>query len=589
MKYSDIFVENLLKIGFNTVFYVPGGNIMHLLESCRTRLRCIPVIHEVSSVIAAEYFNETSDHKALALVTAGPGLTNAVTGIAGAWLESRELLIVGGQVKSTDLKRDSGVRQNGIQELDGVALVGSICKSALRIDHAYPISQLMGIIQDSRLERPGPLFLEFCLDVQGSEVSELLNPETRNLTSPPKKIDLDSSLFKVRELLKKAARPIFLMGGGISRDLAPKYVSLLEHFNMPIMTTWNGADRIPYDHPLYSGRPNTWGQRSANIILQQSDLLIAVGTRLGVQQIGFNWEAFLPLGTVIHVDIDATELNKNTLQSSTKLNISSYTFLNILEEALHGAPRDFSEWLEFIQIVKKECPNVDPANSSHEGYWNPFKFIEELSNIVEMDAIIVPCSSGGAFTTTMQSFKQKRKQKIVTNKGLASMGYGLAGAIGSSIGNSQKQVILIEGDGGFSQNLQEIGTLVQTQARVKLFLYVNDGYASIRMNQKNYFGGNYMGCDTKTGLGIPNWELLFKAYGLETKVLSPSEGFGPKVLEELRSQKPSVFLVPIHPEQTYWPKVSSRVLEDGTMESNPIHLMYPPLDQEVAKKVFRYL
>jgi acetolactate synthase-1/2/3 large subunit len=220
---------------------------------------------------------------------------------------------------------------------------------------------------------------------------------------------------------------------------------------------------------------------------------------------------------------------------------------------------------------------------------NPFDFVEQLSSQLNDVDVIIPCSSGGAFTTMMQAFNQKYGQKIVTNKALASMGYGLSGAIGASFANPDSKVILVEGDGGFSQNLQELGTVSINKLPIKIFIYSNGGYASIRMTQANYFDSEYVGCDESTGLGMPNWPMLFSAFSINTVVLDPEDILSEDVLKKLNDSEPYAFIVPVDPEQTYFPKITSTVLPDGKMQSNPLHLMTPELSAELASKVFKYL
>lgn len=589
MKYSDSFVDLLVESGYTTVFYVAGGNIMHLLNSCRTRLKCIPVVHEVSAVIAAEYFNETSDERAFALVTAGPGLTNCVTGIAGAWLESRGVLIVGGQVKSTDLIGSSGLRQNGIQELNGVEIVRSICKSVIRFDQVLPKTEILDCLNLIFSGRPGPVFMEFCLDIQAAEFSQM-----QLECIPSKGMDkpsFDSAyLSKVlQKRLGEAERPVVLLGGGVSRELAPDFLVALENLGIPVMTTWNGADRIPADHPLYFGRPNTWGQRSSNIILQQSDLLIAVGTRLGLQQTGFNWQEFLANGVVIQVDIDDRELEKAHPNVDLGIHADVGDFLSVLTSIENSSAERYQSWLDFAREVRALCPLSESINSIHADSINPYDFVLSLSRMCPEDAVVIPCSSGGAFTTMMQTFEHKMGQKIVTNKGLASMGYGLAGAIGAAKANLNKSVILVEGDGGFSQNLQELGTATSNRLAIKIFIYSNEGYASIRMTQRNYFDGAYMGCDTSTGLGLPNWEYIARAYAVDYKVLTLEYMATEAFSAELHDDLCRIYMLPIHPEQTYYPKISSSLGENGQMLSDPLHLMTPQLSEEISKQVFRYI
>jgi len=587
--YADQFCDWLSDQGYTHCFFVAGGNIMHLLNSARSRFTCIPVVHEVAAGIAVEYFNETSpDSKAFALVTAGPGVTNVVSAIAGAWLESRELLVVAGQVKSSDLASPQ-LRQRGIQELNGVALVESITKQTLHIQRPMAESRILEICNVSREGRPGPVFIEFCLDAQGAPSDLALN----DVESTPSKIvsiPTEDEISKIESLISKSLRPILLIGGGASREKMAQVLPHLESLNIPIMTTWNALDRIDASHPLYWGRPNTWGQRSANVLLQQSDLIIAAGTRLSIQQTGFNWSGFAPLATIVHVDLDMSELAKGHPDIDLAICADAYEVLSrIHADDVDGPDSRWSEWMLFGLTVRKLLPNNERVNSRKPGYINPYDFVEEISTVLDGEDVVIPCSSGGAFTTVMQAYRQKYGQKVVTNKGLASMGYGLSGAIGASYANPGKRVVLIEGDGGFAQNIQEIGTVVAGRLPIKIFIYDNSGYASIRMTQANYFGGEYVGCDRETGLGLPHWESLFASYGIETHSVDPSNPFTASVLASMKNNEPAAFILPIDPEQTYFPKITSRVLANGSMESNPLHLMTPELSADVTKTVFRYL
>jgi len=585
--YADQFCDWLVEAGYTHCFFVSGGNIMHLLNSARKRFTCIPVVHEVAAGIATEYFNETSSHeRAFAMVTAGPGITNIVSAIAGAWLESRELLVVAGQVKSTDLA-SSRIRQRGIQEVGGIAIVSSITKSAIQIKKPLRKSEVIAFCEESRIGRAGPVFLEFCLDAQGSTSDNDLNDSVLN----HRVSDVTASKAQIAELnllISSSHRPIILLGGGVPRNAMSKLLPHLEAVGVPIMTTWNGLDRIDSDHPLYWGRPNTWGQRSSNILLQQSDLVIAVGTRLGLQQTGFNWREFASLAKVVQVDIDEAELTKGHPHVDLPICADACAVLEAIQKDV--APDDrWGEWKEFGQDVLTLLPHNEPVNSHHPRYLSPYDFVERLSEILTNDDIVIPCSSGGAFTTMMQAFQQKLGQIVVTDKGLASMGYGLSGAIGASYANPGKRTILIEGDGGFAQNIQEVGTVAVGNLPLKIFIYDDGGYASIRMTQSNYFNGEYVGCDRETGLGLPNWLPFFASYGVRAHTLDTKNAFSNEVLAMLNDDFPAAFIVPIDPEQTYFPKIASKVMPDGMMQSNPLHLMSPELSEEVARRVFKYL
>lgn len=584
MKYSDQIAEWLIKLGYTHCFYVGGGNIMHLIESLSKKLTCVPVIHEVAAGIAAEYFNETSEgSKAMALVTAGPGLTNIVTAIAGAYLESRELLVIGGQVKTADLARGK-LRQRGIQEIDGVSIASPITVNSVLVDEPIDFVKFKSLVMHDGLHRPGPVFLEIPIDIQARVVDFSLPAIIAQDVSLPKVSSDDVAAIASR--INKAQRPAILLGGGVSRTTAKRLKEKLSKLTIPLLTTWNAADRLSSDQINYMGRPNTWGQRSANLIMQQSDLLIAIGTRLGMQQTGFNWQNFIPKGEVVQVDIDDSELHKGHPIVDTRLHGDANKFL---EDLLSQKIDDHPDWLNYTRDIRNEIPLVENVNKTAKGYLSPYHFAQKLSKVCEDHDVVIPCSSGGAFTIMMQTFEQKGEQKIVTNKGLASMGYGLSGAIGAAIANPASRTILVEGDGGFSQNLQEIGTAAINQLNLKIFIFDDSGYASIRATQRNYFGGSYVGCDRSTGLGLPNWEKLFAAW--DVPVIRVDENFtnDENFKRMFDEEGVSAFIVPVDPEQTYFPKITSRITTNGSMESNPLHLMTPDLPESQYSKVAKYL
>jgi len=587
MKYSDLIADWLVDLGYTHCFSVGGGNIMHLTESLSRKMQMVAVVNEVAAGIAAEYFNETSDNgKAFALVTAGPGLTNIVTAMAGAFLESRELLVIGGQAKTADLARGL-LRQRGIQEIDGVSIVKPITVCSKLIDDVLTADDFAGLVMVGRAGRKGPVFLEIPLDIQARQV------EPTSISH--KIIDISSNAILrvphalVEQLATKfneASRPVILLGGGVSREAAKELRSQLASLGCPVMTTWNGADRMAADEFNYLGRPNTWGQRSSNMVLQQADFALIIGSRLGLQQTGFNWQQFVPKGFVVQIDLDKAELEKGHPKVDMPILGDANQFLtDFLNEKLTPKP----DWLHYAKEIRKAIPLSEEVNKPREEYVSPFDLVKKLSTLCNPTDVIVPCSSGSAFTSMMQVFEQKSGQTIVTNKGLASMGYGLSGAIGASFANPDKRVVLVEGDGGFSQNLQEIGTVAINNLNVKMFVLDDSGYASIRMTQKNYFGGRYVGCDRETGLGLPIWDKLFQAWGIQVMRLQPGYESMPEFLAAFSSGDPYAFIVSVDPEQTYFPKISSRVTESGAMESNPLHLMTPELTAEETALHLKYL
>ena len=590
-KYAEFLIDWLCEDGYTHCFFVAGGNIMHLLDAARGQLKCIPFVHEVAAGIATEYFNESDrDGRAFALVTAGPGLTNITTAVAGAYLESRELLIIGGQVKSTDLA-GSKLRQRGIQEVDGVALVAPIAVAAVRIEKPIPRNEFVEIVNRGTDRRPGPVFIEVCLDAQGAPVSsdEMIfddNPKSNQSYLLSTVGVVKKVIPTVDDLMRNAERPVWLIGGGVNRSTTQLLPTSLGSLGVPVMTTWNGADRIGADEEFYFGRPNTWGQRYANIILQQSDLIVAFGTRLGVQQTGFNWQGFAPKAQIVQFDIDPCELEKG--HPAVDFGITGDANYALQELAKHSYS-EYSDWVSFCRLVKELLPLSEETNTTRDGYVSPYDFYLALSDLATPTDIVIPCSSGGANAVAMQSFLQKSGQIVITDKGLASMGYGLSGAIGAALAHPHRRVLAIEGDGGFCQNLQELATVSVNALNLKMFVMSNEGYASIRMTQKNHMGGHYLGCDIETGLGFPDWEQLFGAYGIPILNLGPDWETSREVLAALSQPGPLGLILNVDPEQTYFPKITSMVTSDGGMVSQPLHLMTPDLPPEIAKQVFKFI
>ena len=589
VKYSDYFMEALSNLGYKKCFYLGGGNSMHLLESASRYFDCIPVVHEVTAAIAAEYYNTENrkEDKAFALVTAGPGMTNLVTGIAGAWLDSRELLIIGGQAKSANLARGK-VRQIGHQEVNGKAIAEPISKVSERIESPISARKIGELVANSWSGRKGPVFIEVCLDASAQEI-ELDDYESHEKTSDFVTKGLLSEISnQVREKIASCKRPLLLLGGGVDLDTAHKFMSAAKKWKLPIACTWTGADRSNFDYEYFAGRPNTYGMRWANIFQQQSDLLIAVGTSLGYQQTGFNTESFMPVGEIIHVDIECGELEKSNPKPRFTLHMDSSRFLDCLEALLTELHPQWDEWVDFLDEIKKRIPTFEDCQRVVSPRISPQEVITRVSQLANNSDSIVAASSGGTFTATMQNYVTRGNQRLIGNKGLASMGYGLGGAIGIALARPFSRTILFEGDGGFAQNMQDLGTVKALQLNLKIFITSNNGYASIRTSQKNYFNGHYLGCDRNTGLVLPDWERIGQAFQLDTLEIDPESIRSPKFLEYFNNIEPVIFVVSSDPEQMYLPKIFSKVDSRGQMQSTPLHDMHPPLEDEFSD-LFRYL
>lgn len=587
IKYSDYFCEVLKKLGYTHCFTVQGGNIMHLINSANNYFKLIPVLHEVTAIIASEYFNHINhNNKSFALVTTGPGLTNSITGIAGSFLESRENLIVGGQVKTQDLSSKK-LRQLGIQELKGTKIVETITKKSVGLYKTYSANQLEDIVLTSRDKRKGPVFLEIPIDIQSKNIYFNQKYKIPKLDHNKKRIRVKKKyLVKVNELFNKSERPGILIGSGCSKINKNKITIAMKNNKIPFFFSWNAADLSNGNTPNNFGRPNTFGQRYSNILIQQCDLLISFGARLGLQQTGFNYKNFIKNGKIVQIDIDRNELNKKNPKKFLKINGDAIQYF---ENLILKKKYQRKNWLNFCLKVKKILPiNEKNNNRCRKGYISPYDFYEIISKKITKKTNVIPCSSGGSFTSFYQSFIQKNNQNIVSNKSLASMGYGLAGSIGAAFSN-KLPTILFEGDGGFSQNFQDLGTARINNLNLKIFIFNDEGYASIRSTQGNYFNGKYVGCDKKSGLYFPDWKKLFKVYNIPCYKININFIKTRFFSSLLNSKKLIAFIVPIDPRQNYYPKISSKIDTKVGMISNPIHKMSPPLDLNIENATMKYI
>ncbi len=495
------------------------------------------------------------------------------------------MLVIGGQAKSSEVGRGK-YRQLGFQEIDGESLCKSITKFSKRIEERMSKTDLFEAALESWSGRKGPVFLEICLDVSTQPGDMALEANfiktTATLVSP---MTTELQLI-IRELLS-AERPIILIGGGVHRSTS---LQAFIDLGIPIATTYNGTDRIGCDYEYYAGRPNWYGSRWANILIQQSDLILAFGTRLGIAQVGYNWQEFAPKAKIVQIDIDEIELNKGFPRLFSAIRADANDTILRTSKLLRTAKLEIQEWQEFTKHVRAGLSGPEATNTVNPPFLEAMNFVKSVVDLSSEEDLLIPCSSGAAaYEGAMRVLMNKTGQIVITSHALASMGYGLSGAIGASLAHLQARTILFEGDGGFAQNLQELGTLRANKLNLKIFLMDNQGYQSIRGNQKNAFDSHYVGCDRDTGLFLPDWQLIAESFEIASMELN-SETFQSSEFNSLfDGNGPALFVVKIDPNQTYWPRLLSRKLENGQIVSNPLHLMEPPLVIEIQEKYIKYL
>ncbi len=593
-KYADVLGDWLVAMGYTHCFMVAGGGCMHLIDGFRSRFKCIPVVHEVSAGIAAEHFNECRcGGRAFAMVTTGPGLTNIVSSVAACWAERRELLVIAGQVKSTDLL-DPPLRQRGMQEVDGTAIMTPIAVNATCLRRPISRRRFNALVQSAWGPHPGPVVIEVCLDVQAAPVDRAAlegagefeaNEGIAEVTPAD---DPEGVARSLAEALGSARRPLLLLGGLLTRDTAWEGLATLERIGLPTATTTSAIDRIPSSSPVHAGRPSSWGgQRSANLLVAQADVIVAIGAQLDLQQTGFNWLEYAPAARLFQVYPCAVELAKGHPRLAAGFVASPDEVFRALLRSLEWSDPD--RWGDYVRRVRFLVPTLEPANEINLEGPSTFRFLRELSRATRPDDVIAISSSGCGFTGGLQVFELAGGQYATTSAAMASMGWGLATAVGAAFARPGHRVVLAEGDGSFSQNLQELATIRRHALPVKMFLIDNGGYASIRATQRKFFQGAYVGCDEATGLGFPDWIALFHAYGIPAEKLAASDMVAERIAALMDRPGPAAWVVEVDPNQPNFPAVTSRILPDGSMESNPISRQQPALPPEIEAEVTRYL
>jgi len=589
MRVADYILEAIAQQGVKEMFFLPGGGAMHLNNALfkNKNIRAISMLHEQGAAIAAEGYARTSGLFGACMVTSGPGATNAITGLAGAWFESTPVIVVSGQVKRTDLKGDSGLRQLGTQELDIVAMVSSITKHAVCLtDPARVRYELEKALYVMRRGRPGPVWLDVPLDVQATEIDPHMqigfHPNERAFyIEAPVAAQINAAVEQVANLLMRAQRPVLLVGNGVHcAGAEAELLRLVDQLHIPTQTTWIGADLLEYTHPLYFGRPGTVAGRSANFTIQNADLVIAIGCRMDFSITGFNRSHFARAADIVVVDIDAAEIEKLGDMPNLKVVSDAKVFIVQLSQAAAARPQpDYADWIARCTDWKQKYPVVLPAYYQQTGYANTYVFTEVLCEELKGADMLIPGSSGASIDTFWLSVKLKKGQRAVATGGLGAMGYGLPAAIGGCIGSGGRRTISVDGDGGFLLNIQELEVAKRLHLPIKFFVLNNNGYASIRASQRSYFK-EIIGCDSSSGMTLPDIGKLAHAFGIQSFRISDQSNLRATIREVLDSDGPSLCEVMVQPDQAIGPRITSKLGNNGLMVSSPLEDLFPFLERE---------
>jgi acetolactate synthase-1/2/3 large subunit len=590
MKVSDYVIRFVAELGVKHVFLVPGGGAMHLNDSlsrCK-EIEFVCNLHEQASAIAAENYSKATNHFGVALVTTGPGSTNAITGLAGAWLDSTPSLFISGQVKRADRMfapdgTHLGVRQMGVQELDIISIVKSITKYAVTVDDPQAIRyHLERAVYLAETGRPGPVWIDIPLDVQAYPVDETSLPCFELPTSESDQQSLQDQVSEVVRVLNRAERPLFLAGNGIRLARAEReFRELIDILGIPLETTWLAIDLIEDEHPLFVGRPGAVAPRGANFAVQNCDFLLTVGARLDRVITGYSPEKFARAAHKVMVDIDPAELGKMGASVQQKICADAGVFLREMLRQRNAVRHNNNagRWKQRCIDWKIKYSVVQPEHRTPVGPVSVYNFADLISDELRSDDYIVSGSSGSAIELFLLALRVKAGQRVFHTTALGAMGFGIPASIGACLAGGRRRTVCVDGDGGFQFNIQELETVARLQLPIKFFVLNNDGYASIRASQIGFFGEARIGCDARTGQSLPEIGRVAQAYGLCTDKIEDQSDLRSDLQRVLSRPGPVVCDVRIIPDEVRAPRLSSFQRRDGSFVSKPLEDLWPFLDR----------
>jgi acetolactate synthase-1/2/3 large subunit len=630
MRVADYIARGIARLGVQHVFMVTGGGAMHLNDALGRRddLTLVFQHHEQACAIAAEGYARITGGVGVACVTTGPGGTNAITGVLGQWHDSIPALFVSGQVRrdTTVASTDLPLRQLGDQEADIVRLVAPIAKYAVSIVEPSTVRfHFEKAVWLATHGRPGPVWLDVPVDVQASEVTPERLPgfdpnelagdpgedpgvaiagsgESGSLRSWPGvqqaaqapgafsgRFDRDAAgeaARQVMERLRIAERPAILAGSAVrTGHCYESFLTTADLLGAPVCTAWNAADLLWHDHPLFAGRPGSVGDRAGNFALQNADVVLVLGCRLNVRQVGYEFPAFAHAAYRIVVDVDEAELSKPTIYPDLAVHADVGFFIEELRRMAElDPPAPHAGWVEWCRERRRRYPVVLPEYRRQDRPVNPYAFVERLGARLDEGDVIV-CANGSACVVTIQALAMKRGQRLLVNSGTAGMGYDLPAAIGAAHARQtaclpRRRVVCLAGDGSVQMNIQELQTISQHRLPVKVFVFNNAGYASIRQTQDNLFGGHRVGEGPGSGLTFPDMVAVAEAYGIEANRVDRHDELDDAIGATLAGEGPALLDIVMDPGQSFVPKVAAERLPDGRLISKPLEDMTPLLDRE---------
>lgn len=593
MRVADYVIDFIYKHNVKDIFTVSGGGIMYVDDAIakHKKIKYICNHHEQASTLAADSYSRITQELGVSVVTSGPGATNSITGVLESWVDSTPCMIISGQSKKKETIKNSSlnIRQFGVFEVDITTMVKSITKYSIMITDPNSIRYHMEkAYYLAKSGRPGPVWVDIPLDVQGSlvDINNLRGFKPEEIKN---KTNIQSIIDQFIELLANSKRPVIIAGNGIRISKSVKqFLTLVKLLNAPVVTTIMGTDLISEDNPNYVGRVGLRGTRSGNIAVQNSDLIISIGSRLSIPIIGYEYEKFASNAKKVVVDIDPEEHKKKTIKIDLFINLDVKDFIEETIKKISTKKLSFEKWNKKCKEIKKNFPVVLPEYLKIKSGINMYDFVDRLSNILNKDDVIIT-DAGSAFYVVRQAIKIKQGQRVLIAGGTGAMGVNLPSSIGASLALGKKRVICITGDGSIQTNIQEIQTIIYNELPIKIFVFNNEGYFSIKNTQDNYFGKNYMGVNDKTGLSLPNLSKISKGYDIKYFKITNNTSTNRTIHQALEYKGPVICEIICAKNQMIIPSVFTTQKKDGNLSSTGIENMYPFLSTKEKDQINKIL
>lgn len=577
IKLSNYIAKRLKERGVEHFFMVSGGGAMHLNDSLGRSIPYTANHHEQACAIAAEGYARVNEKLAVVNVTTGPGGLNCLNGVFGQWTDSVPVLYISGQVKySTTMAscKEIPLRQLGDQEVDIISVVKPLTKYAKMVTEPKEIKyHIDKAIYEATTGRFGPVWLDIPMNVQAAIIEE----DDLIEFVPEEEKNYDLKINQIIEKINNAKRPLIIAGHAIRlANQIDNFKALIKKLDIPVVTTFNGFDLLEDSNKNYVGRIGTIGQRAGNFALQNADLVLCLGTRNNIRQASYNYENFAKNAYKIIVDIDKAELDKPTIKPDLAVQANLKQFIPELLKNISNIKIENNDWNKFCQNLKEKYSKIEHSQNEEI---NPYYFVKELTEQLPENSIVVSANATPSICL-FQNGIIKKGERILVNSGDASMGYGLPSSIGAYYQAKNRPVICLEGDGSIMMNLQELQTIVFNKCAIKLFVINNQGYSSIRQSQKNFFDGHMTGSGADSGVSVPNFVEIGKAFGLKTKRIENPKTMQEDIKEVLNTQEPILCEVIVEKDYIFAPKLSAKKLDDGTIVSPSLEDMYPFLDRK---------